>query len=325
MDGTRTLFSYLWLSGYEHVTHGIPSSQAYGFQQYVDLAPREYILRFGVADQTGIMDGANWRSIRIIVPPYWYQRWWAYALLAAIAAGIIAFVAIREIVRLRREQELQQEFTKKQLEFQESERNRLASELHDGLGQSLLVIKNELRQILDEPVISREDLDRITALTDDTLETAREISSNLHPHHIEYLGFTAAVDALAQNIAQSSGVRMEFSCDTGDAVLPKEAEVHLYRIIQEGLSNIVRHAGARHVRVEMRKYQNSFEVIIRDDGRGFDVQEFERDHKRKTSSDPGRGFGLASMAERARIIGGMLTINSSTDSGTTIRLVLPAT
>ncbi len=323
MDGTRTLSIYLRLNGYEHITRGMPS-QAYGFQQYANLAPREYLLRLGAADQAGLMDGANWRSVRIIVPPYWYQRWWAYALLVAVIAGIIAFVAIREIVRLRREKQLQQEFTKKQLEFQESEHNRLASELHDGLGQSLLVIKNELQQIQEEPAISRDDLNRITALADDALETAREISSNLHPHHIEYLGFSAAVDALAQNVAQSSGVRMLYSCDTGDAVLPKEAEVHLYRIIQEGLSNIVRHAGARNVRVQLRKHQESFEVIISDDGHGFDVGEFTRDHKRKISPDLGRGFGLASMAERARIIGGMLTINSSANSGTTIHLVLPA-
>jgi signal transduction histidine kinase len=231
----------------------------------------------------------------------------------------------REVARLQREKRLQQELTQKQIESQEAERNRLASELHDGLGQNLLVIKNELQQLTGEHNVSQEDLQRVTSLAQESLESVREIASNLHPHHIEFLGFRAAVDALVKNIANSSGLKMEFSCDKLDRQLSKETEIHIYRIIQEGLSNIVRHASAHNVQVEIRTNPKSIDVIISDDGHGFDVSEFQRDQKRTTSSDIGRGFGLASMRERARIIGGTLTIESLASSGTTIHLTLPIT
>jgi signal transduction histidine kinase len=218
---------------------------------------------------------------------------------------------------------MQQEFSRKQIESQEAERKRLASELHDGLGQNLLVVKNELQQFLSEQQGPQDDLRRVTSLVQESVDSVREIASNLHPHHIERLGFCAAIEAMTENISHSAGLRIECSCDKLDHQLPKEIEIHLYRIIQEGLSNIVRHAFAHNARVEVRKNPKSMDVIITDDGCGFDIREFREDKIPGQSSDLRCGFGLASMLERARIIGGTLTIESSASSGTTIHLTLP--
>jgi signal transduction histidine kinase len=228
---------------------------------------------------------------------------------------------LKEEYRIR--ELMQQEFSQKQIESQEAERKRLASELHDGLGQNLLVVKNELQQFLSEQKGPQDDLKRVVDLVQESVESVREISSNLHPHHIERLGFCAAVEALTENISHSSGLRIECSCDKLDHQLPKEIEIHLYRIIQEGLSNIVRHAFAHNARVEVRKNPKSIDVIIKDDGCGFDIREFRGEQLPKHTGDVSRGFGLASMSERARIIGGTLTIESLPSSGTTIHLTLP--
>jgi signal transduction histidine kinase len=228
---------------------------------------------------------------------------------------------LKEEYRIR--ERMQQEFSKKLIEQQESERKRLASELHDGLGQNLLVVKNEIQQFLNDTYVSKKDLHRVDSMMQESVESVREISSNLHPHHLERLGFCAAVEALTENISHASGLRIECSCDKLDHQMPKEIEIHVYRIIQEALSNIVRHASARNASVEIRKNPKSIDVVIHDDGHGFDTREFRGEQMQKHDGDLSRGFGLASMSERARIIGGTLTIESSTSSGTTIRLTLP--
>jgi signal transduction histidine kinase len=321
----RTMSKIVQLEGHDEHATVFSHNRSYSYQRYANLLPGTYHLTVSGGDEKGFIDENNRRRVTIVVFPYWYQRWWAYGLLSVLVAGFVVIVFRRELERLHREKRLRQEFTQKQLESQEAERNRLASELHDGLGQNLLVVKNELQQLTGEHNVSQEDLQRVTSLAQESLESVREIASNLHPHHIEFLGFRAAVDALVKNIANSSGLKMEFSCDKLDRQLSKETEIHIYRIIQEGLSNIIRHASAHSVRVEIRTNPKSLDVIINDDGHGFDVSEFQRDQKRTTSSDIGRGFGLASMRERARIIGGTLTIESLASSGTTIHLTLPMT
>jgi signal transduction histidine kinase len=160
-------------------------------------------------------------------------------------------------------------------------------------------------------------------LVQESVESVREISSNLHPHHIERLGFSAAVQSLIENVSHSAKLKIEYSCDKIDHHIPKEIEIHLYRIIQEGLSNIVRHASATSARVEIRDHGTSISVTIADNGRGFNTHEFQKYQMLKQNEDIMRGFGLASITERTRIIGGTLTIESSASTGTTIHLTLP--
>jgi signal transduction histidine kinase len=224
----------------------------------------------------------------------------------------------------RNKELMQQEFLRKQIESQEAERKHLAAELHDGLGQDLLIVNNELQDFLNSGDGSRDDLRRVSTLVQESIEGVREISSDLHPHHIERLGFCAAVDALADKLSHSSPVAIQCKCEQIEAILPKGSEIHLYRIIQESLSNIVKHSGATSARVEIRKKTDSVEITVSDNGRGFDVAELSSIASVHLGrAEIARGFGLASMSERARIIGGTLRIESSTSSGTTIRVMFP--
>jgi signal transduction histidine kinase len=155
------------------------------------------------------------------------------------------------------------------------------------------------------------------------VESVREISAHLHPHHIELLGFGPAVKAMVEKISRSTGLTIVYSCDSLDHQIPKEIEIHVYRIIQEGLSNIVWHASAQNVSVAIRKNLKSIEVRITDDGCGFNIHDVQRERSHEHAGDLSRGLGLASMSERARMIGGTLIIESVVSSGTTIRLEFP--
>ena len=128
---------------------------------------------------------------------------------------------------------------------------------------------------------------------------------------------------MTDNLSRSSGLAIHRSCDNIDRLLPKEIEIHVYRIIQEALSNVVRHASAKNVNVEVKKNAGSIEITVSDDGKGFDANGAM---ERKPIHAPGEGlhgFGLSSMAERVRIIGGTMKIESRVGSGTMVQVSLP--
>ena len=314
------------LNQYAYILEGIDREWVYCGNRreatYTNLDPGVYRFRVKGSNYDGVWNEAG-TSLTIIIKPAYWQTWWFRSFALIMVLGFIGFAYHREVNRLKKEKRIQQDFSQKQIESQEAERKRLASELHDGLGQNLLVVNNELQQFLSEQSGPQNDLRRVASLVQESVESVREISSNLHPHHLERLGFCSAVEALAENISHSSGLRIDCSCDKLDHQMPKEIEIHLYRIIQEALSNIVRHASARNAKIDIRKDQKSIDVIIHDDGCGFEIREFRGEQLSKQSSDVSRGFGLASMSERARIIGGTLTIESAALSGTTIHLTLP--
>jgi signal transduction histidine kinase len=220
-------------------------------------------------------------------------------------------------------EQMQREFTRLQIESQEAERKRLASELHDGLGQNLLVVGNELRQYLCEQDGPHDDLQRVAALVQESVDTVRDISSMLHPHQLERLGFRAAIDAMTENVSHSAGLNVECEFDESVDHLPADSEIHVYRTIQEALANVVRHASASRATIRVRKAPETIDVVISDDGIGFHVPEAVEPPDSTAAVKCGKGFGLASMRERARIIGAALTITSSPSSGTTIHLRLP--
>jgi signal transduction histidine kinase len=156
----------------------------------------------------------------------------------------------------------------------------------------------------------------------ESIQAVREISSNLHPHHLDRLGFVSAVEAMTDNIARTTGLCVHNSLEKIDVRLRKETEIHVYRIIQEALTNVVRHAQAKNVSVTLRAEQRTLELVIVDDGKGFQPGETAKQQEPTSPADSLSGFGLASMSERARIIGAKLQIESSPGNGTVVRVTL---
>lgn len=289
---------------------------------YSYLRPGVYTFQVLAANSDGVWNNEGAR-IRVAVLPAFYQTLW-FRLLVVLSVFGFAFTAYRLRIRqLRREQQQQVAFSRRLIEAHESERGRLAGELHDSLGQDLLVIKNWALVGLtttEEGNSAREMLTEIADATTHAIEDCREISHNLRPHQLDFIGLTEALRAMINKVANSSGLQIEPQLDDLAGALPKEVEINLYRIVQESLNNVVKHARARCVKIVVRKEFVSTEgrvprtlVRIEDDGRGFDPSALVNGK---------RGLGLSSLTERARMLGGEVLIDSSPGRGTTVTVTI---
>ena len=203
---------------------------------------------------------------------------------------------------------------------QEDERSRIARELHDETVQALIALDQRAQMI--ERILQRDPQTAATKLTElrvmtaDTIADVRRVIHNLRPIYLEDLGLVPAVDMLTQSVSGSDGLSATFTVEGEIRRLAPDSELALYRIVQEALSNVVKHAQAHSVQVRLT-YGPQLTVFIHDDGRGFEMPE-----RADALSDLGH-FGLIGMRERAELIGARLTIESTPGSGTTIELQLP--
>ena len=205
---------------------------------------------------------------------------------------------------------------------QEAERKRIAGELHDSLGQTLLIIKNRAfmgaKMTADNSSAdaqlgaANEQFDEISGAAAEAINEAREISYHLRPSQLERLGLTTSIIEMIEHIAAASGIRFDSDIAPLDGIFSPESEINFYRIVQESLNNIVKHSDASEVKVTIRRDARAIELMIRDNGKGFEPNASPVDGSGST------GFGLTSIAERARILGGKHSIESIPGRGTTI-------
>lgn len=199
------------------------------------------------------------------------------------------------------------------LQAQEEERARIARDLHDEVNQSLtgLLLRLEAAREGAPPHMEAE-LAATKALANQAMRELLSLARQLRPTALDDLGLAAAVAGQVEQLAHGE-IEAEFSADGDLSDLGDDAQLVVYRVAQEALSNAARHSGAAHVAVTLRRRgDGGVELEVRDDGRGFAFDESER------------GLGIAGMRERALLIGGELTIESRPDRGTTVRLTVPA-
>ncbi|MFD1546036.1 HAMP domain-containing sensor histidine kinase [Nonomuraea guangzhouensis] len=195
------------------------------------------------------------------------------------------------------------------LAAQEGERQRIARELHDEIGQSLTVVLLGLKRATDRaPQELREDLHTVTETVRASLDEVRQVARRLRPGVLEDLGLIAAMNALASDFSHVSGVPVTRVLDSPLPELSGETELVIYRIAQEGLTNITRHAHACQVELSLRAREEAVELSIADDGTGGPIRE---------------GAGIRGMRERALLIGARLDIDSMPSAGTQVRLKVP--
>ena len=220
---------------------------------------------------------------------------------------------------LLRERQAREEFTDLLIASQEAERRRIAGELHDSLGQNLLLIKNRAQLALTgetTPTDSRAQLEGIQELASHAIAEVRQISQNLHPYQLDQLGLTRALEAMIDNAAQSSSVVFERTLEPVDEVFRGEAVTNFYRVVQETVNNILKHSQARRARIVLERDVRHVRLWIEDDGRGFGTGGPARDVTT-------RGFGLKNTAERVRILGGSLKVDSRPGAGTRVEAMVP--
>lgn len=219
---------------------------------------------------------------------------------------------------LRESRERLQALSRQLIAAQENERRRLAHELHDEIGQSLTAISINLqaaRSAAGEATQRR--LRDALAIVDQALAQVRHLSLDLRPSVLDDLGLEAAVRWLADRQIRLSGLDIRLDIKLGPRRLPAEMETTCFRVIQEALTNIVRHAHARRVWIELHG-REAVELSVRDDGVGFDPAEARR------RSAEGTSFGLLGMRERVELLGGEFAIESRLGHGSSVRVYFSA-
>ncbi len=205
------------------------------------------------------------------------------------------------------------------MNVQETERRRIARELHDEIGQALTVIQLNLQAVLRsrETAGAEARLEESLAVVDRVLEQVRDISLELRPSMLDELGLEPALSWYITRHASLAGLRARFEMDPVEGRLEPALETECFRIVQEALTNVVRHAQAGEVAVEVRIRDGRLTLSVRDDGIGFDVA---AEHDRAVR---GASLGLLSMQERAMISGGELEFHSTRGGGTEVTAWFP--
>jgi signal transduction histidine kinase len=246
------------------------------------------------------------------------------ALQALLIAGLLIqrnqrWRATRQLTQ--REQELRR-LTGQLIRVQDEEQRRIAAELHDGLGQSLSIIRNRAtlcKEDISDKESVVEQLDEISAAAVSAIEEVREIAHNLRPYELDRLGLTAAIESISAKISDVTPLQVLVDLDSIDGLLSPAAETSLYRIVQEALNNVVKHAEATEVRVGIKRDGGEILVSVHDNGKGM----------KETPSVSGNndtGFGLQGIKERAQILRGVYSLDSQPNNGTllTVRMTLEA-
>ena len=250
-------------------------------------------------------------------PPWWTWQRTATAiglLLTILAASLVRIDFLKR--RFARQQASRLEFARGMLESQESERRRIAASLHDSLGQNLLVIRSQahlaLQSIADQSGV-RQRLEEISDTTVQALDEVREITHDLRPYQLDRLGLTQSIRALTRKVSESHSVSFACHVDEIDGIFNSNSEIHVYRIIQEGINNIVKHSGATEATVVIKSSLGNLSISIRDNGHGLAAG--------GAASDA--GFGLSGIRERAEIMEGSARIDSVPGQGVNLQIQIP--
>lgn len=226
-----------------------------------------------------------------------------------------AEIARRQSAEAER-RELQQQLTT----AQEDERRRIARELHDQLGQHLTALGLGLKVVKDtipDSSPTRERLESLQALTDLIGRAIHHLALELRPTALDDLGLQSALQNYAEGWAERSGIEMDFHSTGLDGIrLPAAIETALYRVVQEALTNVLKHSGARRVSVVLQGAPGQVVAVVEDDGRGFDAAS-------GASTSAERRLGVLGMRERLSLVGGELTIDSGSGRGTTVLARVP--
>ena len=244
----------------------------------------------------------------------------AIALLAIVYAGRLEGRLRGQRAKEARTAEDLQQLSARLISAQEDERRSIARELHDEIGQALMAIKVELaytQRAIATTGGPSQLLDEAQTITDGVLRTVRDLSQLLNPPLLDDMGLPAAVDWYVTGFGRRHPIEVELQAEGMTGRLSPEVETAAYRIIQEALNNVAKHAGAQTCCVRLRQDASRLLLTIEDDGRGFDPDALAR-------GGPRRGLGLIGIRERVARLRGVFSLESSPETGTRLQVELPA-
>jgi signal transduction histidine kinase len=214
-----------------------------------------------------------------------------------------------------------QNLAKSLLVAQEVERRRVAYEVHDGLAQVAVAAHQNLqafaRRYAPETEQGRRELDRILGQVRTTVSDARRVIANLRPTALDDLGLAAAISLEVERLNEE-GYQVDCEEHLGEERLPREMEIALFRVAQEALTNVRKHAGTKWLKIELQRRDTEVYLEVRDFGRGFDPAALQT-----LGGRPGERVGFAGMRERVGMLGGELEIQSRPEAGTFVAAIIP--
>ena len=279
------------------------------FVTYTNLDPGEYVFQVKATNSDGLWNEKAAKIFIVINPPFW-ATWWFRTFMILCLLSVGPFIYYRRVTALQKEKRIQVEFSKQLIRSQEEDRKRIASELHDSLGQDLLVIKNLALMNKDK----NEHFDEISRTTSFAIDDVRRIAYNLHPYQFDRLGLTKAIGSMFINIEGLSEIKFDNEIENVDGIFEKEKEINIYRIIQEGVNNIIKHSGADKARIKVQKLEGSVIVEIADNGKGFILEIVRSESK---------GFGLKNLENRVSFLGGEIQFTSDNEFATIVKIKIP--
>ena len=283
---------------------------------YSHLPPGKYTFTAMAGNGEGKWN-TNGKGLAIIVLTPFYRTWWFETLMLLLVAGLVAVAWHMRVSQLEADKKRQQDFSRKLIASQESERKRIAAELHDGLGQRLVIINNlastlaraHAKSSMDESQL--EIIDEISTEALAGIKETREISYDLRPSQLDRLGLTKALQGVIRSVSEASGITINSRLDNIDDLFPEDLRINLYRIVQESLTNIMKHAEATEIDVQIERTNHRMILTIQDNGKGFSQEQSDRPREKG-------GLGLSGMEERTQLLGGVFKVNSMISRGTTV-------
>lgn len=296
----------------------------YAPQEFVGVPLRELVAESELDNQA---DGLRrlWAGERIVAERQFRRKdgsLFPGELSACKMEGGLALGLVRDITERRRTEQALidsrarlETLTRRLLDVQESERRLIASELHDEVGGALTAMKLNLQALLRTHPAEEGEAALVDslALVDGAIQSVRSLSLDLRPAVLDDLGLIPALKWYCERQARRAGVAIELALDAIDLKAVPQLESACFRIVQEAVTNALRHAGARHVKVTLRREDGRFALEIADDGGGFDPAAALR------GGLAGESSGLLGMEERARLLGGHFEIDSTPGAGTRVR------
>lgn len=283
---------------------------------YSNLPPGKYKFRYFIEGIDGVRKEG--RLLSIVVEPPFYSTWWFMVVSIFSLLSVVLFLANMRIRGMKKQRDIQREYTNLLIDSQETERKRIASELHDSIGQDLAVIKNLAvmqTQKGDLPK-ANEQLDLLIEVCTEAIEDVRKIAYDLRPYQIGKIGLTKAIEHLLELSKKAIPAEFDSSVENIDNLLGEKGELHIYRILQECLNNTSKYADPTKISLKIRKGSDYFTVEYFDNGSGFDMS------KGKTLSEKG-GLGLMDISERSNLLSADFSIYSEPGKGFKLHLKIP--
>lgn len=257
-----------------------------------------------------------------VIPENWFTEG-AYQIGSGLEAIILSFALANKLNTYKTEKEVTQAealaqatlFSQQLIGSQESERKRVAAELHDSLGQSLGMVKNKVLMIkrdTEKPELREKQLRDLEGMVTDAIQEVRNISYNLRPLHLELLGITQSLHSLLEDVIETDLIDLETDIETFDNLLTKANEMNVFRIVQECFNNILKHAKATAARIQISTENAMIAIRIEDNGVGIGP-----------AATGNGGFGMIGIRERLNILNGQIEILENKPSGTIINIQIP--